>query len=75
MYDSTIIQSVRNPGYFGPRLVSLLGFDILNSTNLSMSLLFHKNTKKVAKYLWGALAILIIISMVAFAAPGLWTSF
>ncbi|HEY4521122.1 MAG TPA: hypothetical protein VJL57_01845 [Candidatus Paceibacterota bacterium] len=36
-----------------------------------MSFLFHKRTKKVMQWIWGGLAILIIISMVLFFAPGL----
>ncbi len=36
-----------------------------------MSFLFHRNTKKVMKYLWGVIAVLVILSMVIFFAPGL----
>jgi len=35
-----------------------------------MSFLFHRNTKKAMKYLWGVIAVLVIISMVLFFAPG-----
>ena len=36
-----------------------------------MSFLFHKRTKKVLHYVWMAVAILIILGMVLFFAPGL----
>ena len=36
-----------------------------------MSFLFHHRTKKVVKYIWMVVAVLIIISMVIFFAPGL----
>jgi hypothetical protein len=36
-----------------------------------MSFLFHKKTKKVLNAVWGVVAVLIIISMLAFFAPGL----
>ena len=36
-----------------------------------MSFLFHKRTKKVMQWIWGGIAILVIISMVLFFAPGL----
>ncbi|MDP3965224.1 MAG: hypothetical protein Q8Q13_00290 [bacterium] len=36
-----------------------------------MSFLFHRNTKKALKYFWGVVAVLVIISMVLFFAPGL----
>jgi len=36
-----------------------------------MSFLFHKRTKKVMKVLWGIFAILIIVSLILFFAPGL----
>ena len=38
-----------------------------------MSFLFHKRTKKIVNVAWGILAVLIIISMVLFFAPGLFT--
>ena len=42
-----------------------------NATTLYMSFLFHHRTKKVVKYIWMVVAVLIIISMVIFFAPGL----
>jgi hypothetical protein len=36
-----------------------------------MSFLFERRTKKIVKYLWVVLGILIIISMMLFFAPGL----
>jgi hypothetical protein len=36
-----------------------------------MSFLFHRKTKKVLNVVWGFVAVLIIISMVLFFAPGL----
>jgi hypothetical protein len=36
-----------------------------------MSFLYRKKTKKVMKYIWMVLAILIIISMVLLFTPGL----
>ena len=36
-----------------------------------MSFLFHRKTKKVLNVVWGVVAVLIIISMVLFFAPGL----
>ena len=36
-----------------------------------MSFLYHHKTKKIMKYAWGVIAVLIIISMVLFFAPGL----
>ncbi|MDO8552596.1 MAG: hypothetical protein Q7S01_03645 [bacterium] len=36
-----------------------------------MSFLFNRNTKKVMKYFWSVVAVLVIISMVLFFAPGL----
>jgi hypothetical protein len=35
-----------------------------------MSFLFDKKTKKVVNFLWGIVAVLVIIGMVAFFAPG-----
>ncbi|KKW19857.1 MAG: hypothetical protein UY63_C0005G0040 [Parcubacteria group bacterium GW2011_GWA2_51_10] len=35
-----------------------------------MSFLYHRRTKKVVKVLWGIIAILVIISMIIFFAPG-----
>lgn len=36
-----------------------------------MSFLFHRKTKKVLNVVWSIVAVLIIISMVAFFAPGI----
>jgi len=36
-----------------------------------MSFLFDKRTKKAMRWVWGVLAILIMLSMVVFFAPGL----
>lgn len=36
-----------------------------------MSFLFHKRTKKVVKVVWAVVAVLVILSMVVFFAPGL----
>lgn len=36
-----------------------------------MSFLFHRKTKKVLNVVWAVVAVLIIISMVLFFAPGL----
>jgi len=36
-----------------------------------MSFLFHRRTQKIAKIVWGVIAVLIIVSMVLFFAPGL----
>ncbi len=36
-----------------------------------MSFLFDKRTKKVVKVVWGVVAVIVIIGMVAFFAPGL----
>lgn len=36
-----------------------------------MSFLFHRKTKKVLNAIWAVVAVLIIISMVLFFAPGL----
>jgi len=38
-----------------------------------MSFLFHHRTKKIVKYVWAVVAVLVIISMVIFFAPGLIT--
>lgn len=35
-----------------------------------MSFLFDKRTKRVAQYVWGVVAVLVIIGMVVFFAPG-----
>lgn len=35
-----------------------------------MSFLFHKRTKKVIHVVWSVVAVLIILSMVLFFAPG-----
>jgi hypothetical protein len=36
-----------------------------------MSFLFHKRTKKVVNVLWGIIAVMVILGMVIFFAPGL----
>lgn len=36
-----------------------------------MSFLFHKRTKRIMQIVWGVLAVLIMVSMVVFFAPGL----
>jgi len=36
-----------------------------------MSFLFHKRTKKAVQIIWGFVAVVVIIGMVAFFAPGL----
>ncbi|MEK7133521.1 MAG: hypothetical protein AAB804_00440 [Patescibacteria group bacterium] len=36
-----------------------------------MSFLFHKRTKKVINTVWSVIAVLIILGMVVFFAPGL----
>jgi len=36
-----------------------------------MSFLYHHRTRKFIKYAWGVIAVLIIIGMVIFFAPGL----
>lgn len=36
-----------------------------------MSFLFHHRTQKIAKMVWGVIAVLIILGMVVFFAPGL----
>lgn len=38
-----------------------------------MSFLYHKRTKKVINFIWGIVAVLVIIGMVLFFAPGLVT--
>jgi len=35
-----------------------------------MSFLFHKRTKKIAQYVWGVIAVIIILGMVVFFSPG-----
>ncbi len=40
-----------------------------------MSFLFDKRTKRVMKWIWGGVAILVMISMTLFFAPGLVTYF
>lgn len=35
-----------------------------------MSFLFHKRTKKIVNVIWGGVAIIVMIGMVAFFAPG-----
>lgn len=36
-----------------------------------MSFLFHRRTRKVLQVIWAVVAVLIILSMVLFFAPGL----
>ena len=36
-----------------------------------MSFLFHKRTKRILNIVWGFVAIVIMVSMVLFFAPGL----
>lgn len=36
-----------------------------------MSFLFHHRTKKIMKVVWSVVAVIIIISMLLFFAPGL----
>lgn len=36
-----------------------------------MSFLFHKRTKRVINVIWSVVAVLIILSMVLFFAPGI----
>ncbi len=38
-----------------------------------MSFLFHKRTKKIIRWVWGVIAIVVAIGMVFFFAPGLVT--
>lgn len=35
-----------------------------------MSFLFHKKTKKIVHYVWSFVAVVIILGMVIFFAPG-----
>ena len=35
-----------------------------------MSFLFHKRTKKIVNVIWGVVAVIVMIGMVAFFAPG-----
>ena len=36
-----------------------------------MSFLFHKKTKKVINIVWGVVAVIVILGMVIFFAPGI----
>jgi hypothetical protein len=36
-----------------------------------MSFLFHKRTKKIINIVWGVVAVVVILGMVIFFAPGL----
>jgi hypothetical protein len=36
-----------------------------------MSFLFDKRTKKIVNFVWGIVAVLVILGMVVFFAPGL----
>ena len=36
-----------------------------------MSFLFHKRTRKIANIVWGFIAVLVILGMIVFFAPGL----
>lgn len=38
-----------------------------------MSFLFHKRTKKVLNVVWGVVAVLVMLGMIIFFAPGLVT--
>lgn len=40
-----------------------------------MSFLYHRRTRKAVKFIWGIIAVLVIVSMVLFFAPGLETIF
>lgn len=40
-----------------------------------MSFLFHKRTKKIVNVVWGVVAVIVMIGMVGFFAPGVMTSF
>ncbi len=42
---------------------------------LPMSFLFSKKTQKVARFIWGIIAVLIIISMVLLFSPGVFEAF
>ena len=39
-----------------------------------MSFLFHKRTKKAINMVWGVVAVLVILGMVLFFAPGVYTA-
>lgn len=36
-----------------------------------MSFLFHKRTKKVLNVVWGVVAVMVILGMIVFFAPGI----
>jgi hypothetical protein len=36
-----------------------------------MSFLFHKRTKRVLNFVWAVIAVIVMVSMVLFFAPGL----
>lgn len=36
-----------------------------------MSFLFHKKTKKIINIVWGVVAVIVILGMVIFFAPGI----
>ena len=36
-----------------------------------MSFLFHKRTKKILRWVWGVVAILVALGMVIFFSPGI----
>ena len=38
---------------------------------MPMSFLFHKRTKKIVNVIWSVVAVIVMIGMVAFFAPGL----
>ncbi len=38
---------------------------------MPMSFLFHKRTKKIVNVIWGVVAVIVMIGMVAFFAPGI----
>ena len=52
----------------------LLKFTHMVYSTIMANFLFHKRTTKVIKIVWGVFAVLIIISMVGFFSPGLFTS-
>ena len=43
----------------------------LSSKRPNMSFLFHKRTKKILNVVWGVVAVLVILGMIIFFAPGL----
>jgi len=45
-------------------------YGIILALNIYMSFLFHKRTKTIMKYVWGAVAIMIILSMLLAYSSG-----